>query len=148
MTRARKILRPTRLLVLAILGGILLIQTGCGPSQGQRLVQEGASTEYGQGFDDGCSSGKKAAGDMFSQFHKNVRLYQQDTDYRQGWNDGHEECLNEWRSMERQQDLGIKQQRALNEQKWLEKKEEEDRARQALPKLNREQIDILNTLCH
>ncbi len=124
---------------------LLLLLAGCA-SEGQRLMQEGASPEYAQGFDDGCASGKKSAGDMFSQFHKNVRAYQQNSDYRQGWNDGHEECEEEWLSNYRQQELSIKQQRAYDEHKWLQKKEDSNMVNDALPNLTPEQIKALNTL--
>ncbi len=123
----------------------LFFLAGCA-SEGQRLMQEGASAEYAQGYDDGCSSGKKAAGDMFAQFHKNVRAYQTNTDYRQGWNDGHEECKSEWMSSYRQQELGIQQQRAYDEHKWLENQEKRDAAKDAMPNLTKEQIDTLNKL--
>ncbi len=136
---------PQQMAHLLLAAGLaLLLLGGCGPSQGQRLVQEGASAEYGQGFDDGCASGKKSAGDMFSQFHKNVALYQHNQDYRQGWNDGHEECRSEWLSQYRQQELSIEQQKAYDEHRWLEKQD----ARQSVPRLTREQIDTLNKLGH
>ncbi|HEB51375.1 MAG TPA: hypothetical protein ENI89_12290 [Desulfobulbus sp.] len=147
MIPRKQAIRPVYQLVLVALAGMLL-QTGCGPTRGQQMTQEGASVEYGRGFDDGCSSGKKAAGDMFSQFRKNVGLYQQNADYRLGWNDGHEECMNEWRSMQRQQELGIEQQRAHDEHTRLERQEQKDMIQNALPRLDREQIDNLNKLGH
>ncbi|MFP7756372.1 hypothetical protein ACLG6S_17280 [Thermodesulfobacteriota bacterium B35] len=140
--KQQMIRQGTRMFLAAGLG--LLLLNGCGPSQGQRLVSEGASREYGQGYDDGCASGRKSAGDMFSQFHKNVRLYRQNADYRQGWDDGHDECRNEWLSNYRQQELGIERQRAYDEHEWLEKQ----KVRDAVPELTREQIDTLNKLGH
>ncbi len=59
---------------------LLLYSLPC-TTEGQRLINEGASPAYGQGFDDGCSSGKKSAGDMFSQFHKNVLQFQYNQQY-------------------------------------------------------------------
>ena len=123
----------------------VLFLAGCA-SEGQRLMQEGASAEYAQGYDDGCSSGKKSAGDMFAQFHKNVRAYQSNSDYRQGWNDGHEECKSEWLSSYRQQELGIQRQRAYDEHKWMENQEKRDMVRDAMPNLTKEQIETLNKL--
>ncbi len=125
---------------------LMFMFSGCGPTDGQRLMQEGASPEYAQGFDDGCSSGKKAAGDMFSLFHKNVQAYRSTPDYRQGWDDGHEECKSEWLSNYRQQQLGIERQRAYDEHQRLEKMNDRDMVRDAMPDLSRKEIDQLKTL--
>jgi hypothetical protein len=116
-------------------------------SEGQRMINEGASPAYGQGYDDGCNSGKKAAGDMFSQFHKNVRQYQHSQDYRQGWDDGHNECKSEWISMNRQQGLAIEQQRAADEHSLIENMKQ-DNAQQYVPKLNAREVQELNKLGH
>ena len=124
--------------------GVLL--TGCGGTEGQRLMQEGASPAYARGYDDGCSSGKKAAGDMFAQFHKNVREYQENSDYRQGWDDGHEECRSEEMSNMQQQEMAIEQERAMDEHKRIEQMEESDMARDAMPDLSPQQLRDLNKL--
>ena len=123
------------------------MMTSC-VTEGQRLMNEGASPAYGQGFDDGCNSGKKSAGDMFAQFHKNVQQYQHKVDYQQGWNDGHEECLNEWISMNRQQELSIELQRANDEHTLIENMNDRQMERDAMPSMNSEDIRILNTLGH
>ena len=115
-------------------------------TEGQRLMNEGASPAYGQGFDQGCGSGKKSAGDMYSQYHKNVRQYQHNPDYRQGWDDGHEECQNEWISMNRQQRLGIEQQRAYDEHRFIENMDNRQMERDAMPVLTPGEIRVLNTL--
>ena len=126
---------------------LLLLLNGCA-SEGQRLMNEGASPAYAQGYDDGCASGKKSAGDMFAQFHKNIRLYQQNSDYRQGWNDGHEECRGEQLSSMRQMELGIEQQRALDEHERIKHLNDRDMARDALPDLSPQEIQDLNKLGH
>lgn len=123
-----------------------LLLTGCGGTEGQRLMQEGASPAYAQGYDDGCSSGKKAAGNMFAQFHKNVQNYQDNADYRMGWNDGHEECRSEEISSMQQQKLATEQQRALDEHKWTEQLSDQNMARDAMPALTSGEIDDLNKL--
>lgn len=110
-------------------------------------MNEGASPAYAQGFDDGCSSGKKSAGDLFSQFHKNVQAFQHNQDYRQGWNDGHEECRNEWLSMNRQQQLSIEEQRAADEHSLI-KSMKNDNNQQYLPKLSPKEIEELKRLGH
>lgn len=129
--------------------GVAVLLSSCA-TEGQRLMSEGASPAYGQGFDDGCSSGKKSAGDMFSQFHKNMQLFQYDQDYRQGWNDGHEECRDEWLSMNRQQRLGIEQQRAADEHSLIEHMndtyDQQYYDQQYLPQLSPEEVEALNRL--
>jgi hypothetical protein len=133
------------LLVFACVG-IAALLTSCA-TEGQRLMNEGASPAYAQGFDDGCSSGKKSAGDMFSQFHKNVQEFRSNQDYRQGWNDGHEECRNEWLSMNRQRQLSIEEQRAADEHSLI-KSMEKDNNQQYLPKLTPKEIEELKRLGH
>lgn len=115
---------------------VLILLTSCGGTEGQRLMQEGASPAYAQGFDDGCSSGKKAAGDMFSNFHKNVREYQHNSDYHLGWNDGHEECRNEGISNMRQQQLVIEEERAIDEHQRTEQLNYQDMLHDSMPDLS------------
>ncbi len=143
---SRQYFAGKKFLPFLVSAAIVLLLAGCGPTDGQRLMQEGASPEYAQGFDDGCSSGKKAAGDMFSQFHKNVQAYRSTSDYRLGWDDGHEECKSEWLNNYRQQELGIERQRAYDEHQRLEKMNDRDMARDAMPDLSQKEIDQLNTL--
>ena len=131
------------ILLTACVGAALLL-TSCG-TEGQRLMAEGASPSYAQGFDDGCSSGKKSAGDMFAQFHKDIRQFQSSQDYRQGWNDGHEECRNEWLSMSRQQELGIEQQRAADEHSLI-KNMEQNNDQEYLPHLSPRELEELRRL--
>ncbi len=116
-------------------------------SEGQRMINEGASPAYGHGYDAGCNSGKKAAGDIFSQFHKNVQQYQHSQDYRQGWDDGYNECKSEWISMNRQQELAIEQQRAADEHSLI-KSMKKDNDQQYVPKLNAQEVEELNKLGH
>ena len=126
--------------------GISAILTSC-ISEGQRMMNEGASPAYGSGYDSGCESGKKAAGDMFAQFHKNTQQYQHSMDYRQGWDDGHEECKSEWVSMNRQQGLAIEQQRANDEHSLIEDMKKNN-AQQYVPRLSSEELLEINQLGH
>jgi hypothetical protein len=103
-------------------------------------MNEGASPAYAQGFDDGCDSGKKSAGDMFAQFHKNVQQFQHNQDYTLGWNDGHEE----WNSMNRQQRLAIEQQRAADEHSLIEDMKDDNQ--RYVPRLSPAEIEELNSL--
>ena len=141
----RKDVRPSCLLAGVVLGSALMMN-GCA-SEGERLMREGASPAYARGYDDGCSSGKKAAGDMFSQFHKNVRLYKQDEEYRMGWNDGRQECLSERQGMQRNRALSLEAERVYDEHRRTEKMLDSDSmARDAMPVLSPEQLEELRRL--
>ncbi len=80
---------------------------GC-VTEGELLRDKGYPQAYTEGYDDGCSSGKKAAGSMFDEFKKDVHRFQDDADYHDGWRDGHEECESNWKAtmheIERSQD--------------------------------------------
>ena len=54
----------------------------------------GQPMEYLQGHEDGCESGRSAADDdpYKYEFTKDLRRYEADEAYRQGWDTGYEEC--------------------------------------------------------
>lgn len=110
------------LLIVTFLSLILLF--GC-VSQRDTLVQQGYPLSYADGFDDGCHSGKKAGGSMFDQFKKDVRRFQADPQYAQGWSDGFRQCETEQEALERQIRMNMEQQRLYEEKKhnkWEEKR--------------------------
>ena len=97
---------------------------GCA-TQKERMVQQGYPLSYADGFDDGCHSGKKAGGSMFDQFRKDVRRFQEDPQYAQGWSDGFRQCETEQEALQRQIRMGMEQQRLTEEKKhndWEEKR--------------------------
>lgn len=63
---------------------------GC-QSTGQRLLAQGYPAPFASGFEDGCASGRHAAGAM-GDFRKNVTTYLQDPQYATGWDDGFRQC--------------------------------------------------------
>jgi hypothetical protein len=108
-------MKATRLLLIssAICGVIAM--SGCA-SQKEIMIEQGYPLSYADGFDDGCHSGKKAGGSMFDQFKKDVRRFESDTQYSQGWSDGFRQCETEQEALQRQVRIGIEQQK-LSEQK-------------------------------
>ena len=63
----------------------------------QRVDREagiGQTTEYMQGHEDGCESGRSAAGEdpYENTFTKDLRRYEAEEAYRRGWDRGYEEC--------------------------------------------------------
>lgn len=69
----------------------LMLLAGCA-SDGDVLKSQGQSPVYADAFDDGCSSGYNAGGNMFYTFKKNVAMAGSNPQYAQGWADGYQQC--------------------------------------------------------
>ena len=65
--------------------------TGCQTTHEQLLAQ-GYPPAFADGFSDGCSSGRQAAGFMTGAFKKDVPRYLKDANYAEGWSDGFRQC--------------------------------------------------------
>jgi len=116
-------MKAAQLIFLALSCSLILILAGC-VSQRDAMIQQGYPQSYADGFDDGCHSGKKAGGSMFDQFKKDVRRFQTDKQYAQGWSDGYRQCETEQEALERQIRMSTEQQRLIEEKKhnkWEEK---------------------------
>ncbi len=117
-------MKVKHLLLLALTLSLFLILSGC-VTQRDTMLQQGYPLSYADGFEDGCHSGKKAGGSMFDQFKKDVRRFQADPQYAQGWSDGFRQCETEQEALERQTRMSIEQQRLTEERKhdkWEEKR--------------------------
>jgi len=93
-------------------------------SQKQGMIDQGYPLSYADGFDDGCHSGKKAGGNMFQQFKKDVKRFNADRQYAQGWSDAFRQCETEQEALDRQTRMYMEQQRyfeAKKEYDWQEK---------------------------
>lgn len=68
--------------------------TGCAAElvQGQRnaLIRQGQPPAYVDGYGEGYESGTHAAGNPYFKFRKDVRRFESDSLYQQGWKDGFE----------------------------------------------------------
>ncbi len=116
-------MKITQILLLSLACSLFLILAGC-VSQRDTMVQQGYPPSYADGFEDGCHSGRKAGGSMFDQFKKDVRRFQTDKQYAQGWSDGFRQCETEEEALERQIRTNTEQQRLIEEKKhdkWEEK---------------------------
>lgn len=71
--------------------GVLMLLAGC-QSTHEDLLAKGYPPAFADGFDDGCSSGRQAAGVISGEFHKNVARYLEDRLYAEGWEDGFRQC--------------------------------------------------------
>ena len=99
-------MRNINLLVIAVIASCLLLLSGCA-SQKETMVKEGYPLSYAEGFDDGCHSGRKAGGSLFDQFKKDVRRFESDSQYAQGWSDGFRQCESEQEALQRQMRMAI-----------------------------------------
>lgn len=66
------------------LGMLIVLLAGCETTH-QDLLAKGYPPAFADGFDDGCSSGRQAAGVITGEFKKNVPRYLKDSTYAQGW---------------------------------------------------------------
>jgi len=111
------------LLIIFAVCGMATI-SGCA-SQKESMLKQGYPLSYADGFDDGCHSGKKAGGSMFDQFKKDIRRFEREPQYAQGWSDGYRQCETEQEALQRQIRMGMEQQRLMEEKKhndWEEQR--------------------------
>ncbi|MFJ4376427.1 hypothetical protein ACIP1T_27905 [Pseudomonas japonica] len=69
----------------------VLLLAGC-QSTRQQLIEKGYPPAYADGFQDGCGSGRQAAGVMAGEFRKDVPRYLHNRQYETGWDDGFRQC--------------------------------------------------------
>ena len=115
---------------LAIAGfGVLL--SGCVTTQ-EAMLKQGYPAAYAQGFDDGCHSGRKAGGNLFDQFKKDVRRFESDREYASGWSDAFRQCESEQENAVRQARMATEQQRLLELRKQNKLDRQHELEREAL----------------
>ena len=71
-----------------------LVVAACG-SVKDAMVKRGLPPAYAEGYDDGCASGKDAAGGLFAETRQDIDRYGSDDQYARGWSDGFEKCRQE-----------------------------------------------------
>lgn len=69
--------------------------------QMERQKLSGFPVAYQDGYVDGCGSGKKAAGNPYAAFVKDVLRFDSDKQYGQGWTDGFNVCKGDYESISR-----------------------------------------------
>ena len=82
-----------RTLTLAALAATPAL-AACG-SVRETMIARGFPPAYAEGYADGCSSGKEAAGGLFYETRKDRARYGADRQYTQGWDQGFQRCRNE-----------------------------------------------------
>ena len=70
--------------------GLLLLSflAGCNSTNREGLLAAGYAPEYVDGYVDGYSAGCHAIGHPFYQFTKDGARFEQDHQYKRGWQDG------------------------------------------------------------
>ena len=68
-----------------------LLLSGCETTH-EQMINQGYPPAYADGFQDGCSSGRQAAGLMVGGFRKDVPRYLHERQYESGWDDGFRQC--------------------------------------------------------
>lgn len=63
----------------------------CSP-QRERLIEQGATPAYAEGYVDGCESGRQAGGAVFTEAKKDEGRYADDSEYAEGWDEAFETC--------------------------------------------------------
>ncbi len=71
--------------------GCFAVAGGCQTTH-EDLIAKGYPPAFADGFDDGCVSGRQAAGSISGEFRKNVPRYLKDKQYAEGWTDGFRQC--------------------------------------------------------
>lgn len=71
--------------IVAVIG---LLVAGC-VSTREQMQAAGFNPAYIDGYCDGESSGKYAAGNPYTPFIKNTYRFEKDNQYQQGWTDGY-----------------------------------------------------------
>lgn len=64
---------------------------GCQSTRDQ-LLAEGYPPAFADGYQDGCGSGRQAAGAIGGEFKKDAPRFLKDSLYSQGWADGFRQC--------------------------------------------------------
>lgn len=66
-----------------------------------REVGASQPVSYKEGYKDGCDSGYVASGHPYYKFSKNVIRFNNDSLYKQGWEDGYGVCKSKYDSTQR-----------------------------------------------
>ena len=70
---------------------LVILLAGCQSTRDQ-LLAEGYPPAFADGYQDGCGSGRQAAGAIGGQFKKDAPRDIRDKLYSQGWADGFRQC--------------------------------------------------------
>ena len=82
-----------------IILGSALLAAACASTE-ETLRHHGYSEDYVAGYQDGCSSGRHAAGSLLDATRQDAAVYGSNEDYRTGWDYGFHACSLEFAAIE------------------------------------------------
>jgi hypothetical protein len=82
--------RRSRTITLAALVTTMAL-AACG-SVRETKIKQGFPPAYADGYADGCSSGRAAAGGVFDETRKDTTRYGTDRQYTEGWDNAFQQC--------------------------------------------------------
>ena len=74
--------------ILIIICLMIIFLVGCLTSPREDFIKAGYDPNYADGYEHGWFSGHVAAGYPYCSFQKNTHRYENDSQYKQGWDDG------------------------------------------------------------
>ncbi len=89
---------------------------------------------------------KKAGGDMFDQFKKDVMRLEKDSQYAQGRPDGFRQCETEQEALQRQIRMGMAQQHLMEERKHNKWEEQRHLEREVMKGIDTRGLENLKKL--
>ena len=82
-----------------VLFGLIILSLGGCISLREQMLNRGFPAAYVDGYEQGRASGYVAAGHPYYQFQKEPYRFEQDSQYRQGWNDGFQVAKGSYESL-------------------------------------------------
>jgi len=87
-------------ILISLLFGLLSACTGLDPerylsNKQSFMINQGNPPSYAEGYIDGCSAGRRLAGDKHFIYRKNATRFDKEALYAKGWQDGQINCRNE-----------------------------------------------------
>lgn len=115
---------------------------GC-VSEHDTMIREGYPLAYADGFDDGCHSGHQAGGNLFDRFKKDLRRFDADDRYAQGWSDGFRQCESQEEAAQRQTRMALEHQRLMDQKAYNDRAEQRHLEREAVRGLDTRGLETL-----
>ena len=106
----------SKIVKVILLLSTLSVLSAC-MSTSEQMKADGYPAAYADGFEDGCHSGNKAGGSYFDQFKKDVKRFNSDKEYAQGWSDSFRQCETQQEAAQRQARINIEWQKMDNDRK-------------------------------
>lgn len=64
-----------------------------------RMISNYGSEVFKTGFHEGCMSGYDSAGNPYNRYTKSRDLYESNSEYKSGWDEGYDRCYKQYKSV-------------------------------------------------